>query len=447
MARCVYAAYVTRRNLSDGEPAPGGMVGDGMDRPIERRGFGRRGYWIASAGTLLALALTALIVAPRARTLSVATDQIVTSDVRLAPFQDYAPVRAEAEPLHVQLISDVVGGQVDRLLAADGALVSAGTPLASLSNPPLRLDVLAREAEIEGRVSDVAAARLGLERNRIDRDQQVAEASFSLINAKRQLQIRQQLHDHGIVSDAGLSPFADEARYDRERLASLEAGEAREAAMSRRQLNGLGETESNLLSNLKEVRASLDALLVRAPAAGRLTNFTLQPGQTIKPGDLLGEIDSEGVGKLAADVDEFYLGRVTLGQSAIADIDGSPVPLVVAKVAPQVTSGRFHVEFAFVRPPPSPLRRGQSLDVKVILSDPRPALVVANGAWMASGGGFAFVLDSSGRRADRRVIAVGRRNPDEVEITKGLRAGERIVTSSYAGYDNIDHLILSRGRS
>jgi HlyD family secretion protein len=176
---------------------------------------------------------------------------------------------------------------------------------------------------------------------------------------------------------------------------------------------------------------------------GRLTNFLLQPGQPLRAGDSVGQVDSEGAYKLTAELDEFYLGRVAVGQSASADIDGHAVPLKVARVLPQVTQGHFHVELAFQGSMPATLRRGQSLDVRLILGDTRPALVLPNEPWLeGSGGSFAFVIRPDGRTADRRAIAVRRRNPQQVEIASGLRPGERVVVSSYAGLSSYAHLIL-----
>jgi len=66
-----------------------------------------------------------------------------------------------------------------------------------------------------------------------------------------------------------------------------------------------------------------------------------------------------------------------------------------------------------------------------------------NGAWMeGSGGAFAFVMKPGDSRAERRAIAIGRRNPTQVEVAKGLRPGERVVVSSYAGLEPYKHLIL-----
>jgi HlyD family secretion protein len=191
------------------------------------------------------------------------------------------------------------------------------------------------------------------------------------------------------------------------------------------------------------VQDSLKALTVSAPVAGRLTNFGLQPGQALKAGDTVGQIDSEGAYKLSAEIDEFYLGRIAPGQTATVQIGGKTIATHVTRVLPQVTAGRFHAEFGFDGVAGATLRRGQNLDMRLTLGDTRQALVLPNGAWMeGSGGAFAFVLRPAGDRAERRVITVGRRNPQQVEVTSGLRAGDQVVVSSYSGLEPYAQLIL-----
>ena len=105
--------------------------------------------------------------------------------------------------------------------------------------------------------------------------------------------------------------------------------------------------------------------------------------------------------------------------------------------------GRFRAELEFDRPPAAPLRRGQAQDVRITLGSTRPALILPNGSWLEAGGGtLAFVLDRSGRRAMRRTIVTGRRNPEQVEVSAGLRAGERVLTSATAADAKFTTLIL-----
>jgi len=59
-----------------------------------------------------------------------------------------------------------------------------------------------------------------------------------------------------------------------------------------------------------------------------------------------------------------------------------------------------------------------------------------------SGGAYAFVLTPGGGRAERRAIVIGRRNPQQIEVLRGLSAGDRVVVSSYAGYASYKHLLI-----
>ncbi|WP_260599174.1 efflux RND transporter periplasmic adaptor subunit [Sphingomonas endolithica] len=390
--------------------------------------------WWRHRTMLVAVALVLAVVVvwrvlPASGSTDIAVADIDTGAVVRAPFADYLPVRATVAPRLTTLVGVLSGGQVETLSVQDGAMVAAGQPLAHLGNPELRLEVLTREAQIAGQLGDVSGQDLSIERNRLDRASQIAQANYDLIKARRELGIRQQLHAKGIVSDAGVRSYVEEAAYQEKRLAQLQSGNAAEARITALQEARLADTRGRLSGNLAAVRAGLDALVVRAPTGGRLTNFVLQPGQTLKPGDPAGQIDSEGSWKLEADVDEYYLGRVALGQKA--SINGAR--LTVSKVLPAVKDGRFRIELTFEGSPPAGLNRGQTLDTRITLGSTAPALVAPVGGWLDAGGGTsAFVIDADGRHARRRAVTVGRRNPEQVEILSGLQPGERLVTSNTA---------------
>jgi len=411
-------------------PAQDPTSGAGMDRRLERRRIPI--WWRQAALVALALVLGVMLIwrfLPASGSTDIIAADIETGTVERAAFDDYLSVRATAEPAVTTLVGVLSGGQVEKLIVQDGARVAIGQPLATLSNPELRLEVLTREAQIASQLGQLAGENLGIERNRLDRAGQIAQANYDLIKARRELGIRQQLHDQGFLADAGVRSYAEEVAYQQKRVTQLQSGGANEARITATQGARLDDTRSRLESNLVAVRASLDALVIRAPMAGRLTNFTIQPGQALKPGDPAGQIDSEGSWKLTADVDEYYLGRVRVGQKAMA----GDSRLTVAKVLPAVKEGRFRVELTFDGQPPAGLNRGQTSDVRITLGAASRALVAPVGGWLAAGGGNSvFVLDSDGAHARRRAVKTGRRNPEQVQILSGLAPGDRIVTSNTA---------------
>jgi len=427
---------------SSADDASGGPA-DSMDRPVAKP---KRRRWVLVAGAVAAVAAAgvgAYVLLPGAHSIAVKASEVQIAQVRREPFLDYVPVRAAVEPQVTVFVTAVEGGQVEQVLAQDGADVAAGQPLARLANPQLRLAVVSKEAEIAGRLGDVSGQELALQKSQADRERELAQATYELQKARRELDRRQHLHDIGFESDVALKTAQDEAAYNQGRVAALQSGGVREGRIGADQQARIRALSGRLNDNLSAVEASLDALVVKAPMKGRLTAFVLHPGQPLKAGETVGQVDSVGAYKLTAELDEFYLGRVAVGQAASADVGGRAAPLKVSAVLPQVAQGRFHVEFVFQGAAPPDLRRGQSLDVRLTLGDTRPALTLPNEAWLeGSGGRYAFVLRPDGRHADRREITVRRRNPQQAEVTSGLAAGDRVVVSSYAGLAPYAHLIL-----
>lgn len=413
-----------------------------MDKKVERPNgwFGKRERRIAiGVGAVLALVILWFAM-PSANSLSVDADAIQTGQVTRAPFQDYVPLRAEVVPLHTTFVAAISGGQVGEVIAVDGAMVKKGQPLASLANPDLELEVATKSADIAGQLGNISGQRLTIQRNRLDTSQEVADAQNDLLKAQTELQKKQTLYSKGIVNDAAVKPLRDEVNYQQKRLAALSSGRAEESATLSDQQARIGTTAAELNQSLAMVRHSLDALTLRAPTDGRLTDFDLQPGQTLKPGEAVGQVDSEGQWKLSADVDQFYLGQAKVGQRATATLGDQTITLHVIRILPQVTDGRFKVELGFDKTPPAGLNRGQTLDVRLVLGADKPAVVAPAGGWLDGGGGVAFVLDENGHEATKRAISTARRNPDQVEVTAGLKPGETIVTSPIAADVKYDHL-------
>ena len=194
-------------------------------------------------------------------------------------------------------------------------------------------------------------------------------------------------------------------------------------------------------SGLAIARGSLDQLQLRAPATGQLTAFSIQLGQSLDRGERLGQIDSIGRNKLVADIDEFYLGRVAVGQTATAELGSRTYRMRVAKVYPQVRNGQFQIDLAFDGAEPDSMQRGQTLQAKLTLGDSTRALLIPNGSFYTeTGGNWVFVVDSGGKGATRRPVQLGRRNNDFIEVLDGLKPGERVITSSYNGMADKDHL-------
>ena len=69
-------------------------------------------------------------------------------------------------------------------------------------------------------------------------------------------------------------------------------------------------------------------------------------------------------------------------------------------------------------------------------------LIPRGGFYQSTGGAWVFVVDKSGKFAEKRSLKLGRQNPQHYEVLSGLQPGEKVVVSSYDGYGEIEKLNL-----
>jgi len=414
-------------------PPPATVTGAAMDTVVPRR----HGKAIAVAGgaalALAAAAYGAWSLMPRGL-------QISASDVRIAAvekgvFLDDIVVRASAEPLHSVILDSVEAGRVEEIHARDGTLVDQGELLFRLSNPQRNLDLLARQAEHAQQISNLSNLRVAQQASGDGHRRRRSDLLYDVAQAEKLQARNQRLAAQGFIAPVTLQESSDAVVQQRHLLAEEEAAASNEAQVQRDAQTQLAAAIAGLRAGLRLVGATLDALAVRAPVAGRLTDFHLQVGERVDTGAHIGRIDDPQRFKLKADVDEFYLNRVAAGRHGVVHQDGRDYAIGVAAVYPQIKDGRFSVELAFVREQPPVISPGQSLDAQITLGEPAAALLLPNGAFVNdSGGAWAFVVAPDGVHAARRAIRIGRRNNSQIEVLAGLAAGERVIVSSYAAY-------------
>jgi HlyD family secretion protein len=423
--------------------AVAGIVADAMDRPIVRRRFAQPAL---AAGAVVAVGLAAagwLAQNSPERTLRVDASKITIATVEAAPFHDFIPLRGWVVPLHSIVLDTEQGGRVQQVLAEAGQRVSAGQPLVRLSDPQLELDAIARETQVIEQINAQRSQQLTYELTRTSDLKAVADSEYNIVRLSRQVARKSPLVARGFASQEALDQASDELAYAR-RLREIAADALQHDAAVIARSNALTEeTAGRLDSNLAAAKRQLDALVVRAPADGMLTALDANVGEEMARGQHLGQIDRDGGFKVTAQLDEFYLPRIRLGQRVTATFDGKPSALVVAKLYPQVKDGRFEVDLAWSGASPPGLRRGQAAQGKVELGDDAPSVVIPTGPFLeASGGAWVFVVDPDGGGATRRPVKLGRRTLETVEVLSGLRPGERVVTSDYTHLDRIDRLAL-----
>jgi len=420
------------------------VSGGAMDRVVERKRIDRRVLIAGGAGAVLLLILLFWLFAPSASTQSVERDRLSIAPAQNGVFDDFFPLRARVTPLVTVYLDAVEGGRVEKKLVDDGAQVVQGQLLAVLSNAELQLSTLEKQAEVEQQLNNMRSQELALSQSRHSNLRDLNQAETELDKAKRQYDLQKPLAEKGFVAKKTFNDTADDLEYQIKRLEILRGSISETEALQHSQLRQLRAAAASLNGSMGIARNSLGQLNIRAPVTGQLSGFEVQLGQSLQQGERIGQIDSSGADKLQADVDEFYLGRVVVGQLASAEIGGKTYRLKVAKVYPQVRNGQFQIDLVFAGPEPEQIQRGQTVQAKLTIGDSGRALLIPNGAFFNdTGGNWIFVVDEGGTSATKRQVQLGRRNSDFIEVLGGLKPGDRVITSSYSGLIDKDRLTFS----
>jgi HlyD family secretion protein len=419
-----------------------------MDRPI-RLPWWRKKIWLQWSIALFAATLLVttgiLFLGTPERSIRVPAASATVARVSQGTFHDFIPVRGKVVPMNTVYLDALEGGRVDRILVQAGDTVTAGQPLVELSNTELELEVLDREGRLVESITQLQAYETQLEQNRVANQKALVQIEYNVTRLQRSVarrnilvaddaepvEVKDQVQDE-LDYDVKVRPIQDESNRKQERLRV-------------QQLPQIHSQLVKLQQDLKITHGKLDNLTVRAPVTGRLTAMDLKVGENRNRGERFGEITPDTGDKLAAEVDEYYLGRVQTGQVAAIEFGDKTWALKVVRVYPKVTNGTFTVDLAFQDATPVGLLPGQALQGKLALGADRTATILPAGAFLErTGGDWIFVLAKDGQSALRRTVKIGRRNDEQVEVLSGLAVGERAVISDYTGLERIDRIDLKQ---
>lgn len=372
--------------------------------------------------------------------------RIRTAEVSNGMYEDYIPLRASVEPEKTVYLDAIEGGRVEAVLVEEGAFVEQGQALIDLSNTSLQLDVIAREAEVSEQLNNLRNTQLAIEQNRLKLKGDLIEIDYQIIRLTRLVNRYEELEGNQFISKTDYENSHDELEYWKKRRVITEESQAQDERIRLVQIAQLDSSVKQLEKNLTLARGNLDNLLIRAPRSGQLTSMNAEIGESKARGERLGQIDDVDRFKATALVNEFYLNRVRIGQQAQLEIDGRDYLLEIGKIYPEVQASQFEVDLRFTGDAPANIRRGQTLQLRLVLGDSNErAVLLANGPFFNdTGGAWVFVLSPDGKTATRRPVQLGRRNPNMIEVDGGLIPGDEVIISSYANFIEVERLFIDR---
>ena len=414
-----------------------------MDRKIEKKTWTKRRIFYASlTSVFIVFVLYVFVFSDQSAKLNVEKEKVTISTVEYEPFQEFIPITGAVQPIQTFFLDVSEGGRVVKKFVLDGEFVKAGDPIIKLDNAQMTLNIMYNEAQLFQQINSLRSTRLSMEQNHLNLQSQLLEIEYDLIDRRRVYENNKILFEKNLISKFEFDRSKEQFELSKKKKELTLESYTQDSLFRVQQISQLEKSVEQMQNNLDLTKAQLENLTVKAPIKGQISALIAEIGESISPGENLGQIDVIDSFKVRASIDEHYIARVNIGQLGEFNFNGRDYKIQIKTIYPQVTNGRFEVDMHFTEKQPDGIRRGQTLHIKLNLSDQKEAVTVARGGfYQSTGGQWIFVVD--GNSATKRNVKLGQQNSQVFEVLEGLEPGEKVITSSYDNYGEVEKLVLN----
>ena len=418
-----------------------------MDRKIEKKTWNTKRILIIVGITALVALLAGAVYSGMGKSkLDVDPDRLTISTITRGPFQENIPVNGVVMPLTTIYLDASDGGRVEEKYVEDGAKLKKGDPILRLSNTDLELSLANEETSVIGQQIQMQISATQAQSATISKLNSMADVDIAYKEAERVYKLDKELYAKKAIGSQEFQTATNQYNYQLSRRKLAQQILQQDSVSVRQQSGQTKEQFAQMKQTLDLLRQKVAALIVRSPTDGQLTAFDSEIGQDKTKGEHLGQIDVASGFKVRVSIEEHYISRIFTGLTGSFEFAGKTYKLVIKKVFNgQAVNGQIQADMAFVGPAPTGIIKGQTLQVTLALSNETIALLLPKGGfYQQTGGNWIFKVSADGKRAYRVPIQINRATTDNYELTSGLEPGDKVITSSYETYGDIQELVLKK---
>lgn len=417
-----------------------------MDIKLPPRPWYRKYLIHIVAGSSLAAILiytAVLIIMPARRSLS--HERVRIAEVGEAPFMEFIEAEGIVQPIMTVQLNATESGFVERIACDEGAMLHRGDTILVLGNPELMRSIDEEREQWHKNRRNLHEQEIQMEQKSIDLRLQTLEQRYQIALLRRKLAQSREEYSMGIKSRAELDIVEAENEHLHKKLMlqMQSLGHDSAATILRRQMIVADREAAHRRLLAAERRTG--GLVVRAPADGQLGHLNLIVGQQVSAGSKIGELKIMNQFKVGTQLSEYYVERIFAGLRAAIVQGEDTFGLRISRVVPEVKERKFAIDLLFCGDTPRNIRLGKSYRVKVELGQSERAVVIPRGDfYQKSSGEWIFRIDEGTNIARRVPIEIGRQNPEQFEIIKGLRPGDRVIVGGYDRIGDAEELIIEQ---
>ena len=324
------------------------------------------------------------------------------------------------------------------LQAQPGDAVTIGQVLANIDSPEVRSEFLQELSSLDQFNAELEREKIQARKAKVKSQQTIDLARVELTAADREMRRAEESIKTNSISEIDFERARDElarAKVEHNHAvqdAQLE-GESLEFETTTRQL---AVNRQQLVAD--ELKRRVDDLAIRSPVNGIVGNVAVnQKALVNKNAPLVTVVDLTAF-EVEIRIPEAYADDLGIGLAGDVQYNGVEYRGKLVSLSPEVVNNEVVGRIRFAGETPPGLRQNQRVTVRVMMDELIGVLKLQRGSFTDSGGGrSAFVLTEAGL-AERREIRLGARSVAEVEILSGLAAGDQVIISSIAEFEDYD---------
>jgi len=322
-----------------------------------------------------------------------------------------------------------------------GDTVTKGQSLATLDSPALRNEYERERATLDSLNAALERQEIEIRRQILQGRQQADLAKVAITAANREKDRAQAAWDERVISERDYRRAVDD--LDTAKLnfdhASATADLERDSLALELRTKRLERDRQRLA--VENLQRRVDELTVRSPVDGMVANLA-QPekARVAESAPLVTVVDLTAF-EIEFQVAETYAGDIKSGMTADITLDGRRHAGTVTAISPEVRQSQVTGRVKFTDSQPPGLRQNQRASVRIVLDERNDVLKFERGSFVDDATRSVFVL--RGNRAMRVPVELGASSVAEVEVLRGLAAGDRVVISDMRDYDGSDEVAIT----
>lgn len=313
-------------------------------------------------------------------------------------------------PAQTVNVSSKISGQVMSLGSDVGNSVKSGDTLITLETKTLNVQLQQAEAALQQAQAAAQSAK-----------NQVDQAKINLDSAQKDYDRNKALFDSQAISQSTLDGYTSKLEIAQKQY-ELASGPAQAQAQA-----AINTAEANI----NNINVQLENATITSPINGVVTNRNINPGEVASPGVSLLTIADTSVLKLKGTISQDAVPLLKTGQDIDVSIDVYPGKVFkgqISNIGPvAVSTGKyFPIEISINNT--GDIKAGLSAHVSIGLTSEEGIVVPASAVVQNNGQSYVFVIKD--KVASKRNVEIGLTSDTEIEILKGLDAGEQVATTN-----------------